>query len=184
MSGWSTNPSWNSLESINGGFKFTSIDDVSPSDFNRLVENMQFLYTNLGGELDMKRIYPVGSIYLSLNKDVSPAELFGGTWESLKDRFLLGASDAYVAGTTGGSATHTLKTVNMPGDTMGIFQNKTVASVSGIHGTPSVTQSYGAGKFVIAQREQARSLGYDDTYEQPVNHMPPYLAVYMWKRTA
>lgn len=48
-------------------------------------------------------IYPVGSIYMSVNS-TSPATLFGGTWSQLKDRFLLGAGDTYTAGNTGGAA--------------------------------------------------------------------------------
>ena len=51
-------------------------------------------------------IYPVGSIYMSVNS-TSPATLFGGTWSQLKDRFLLGAGDTYSNGATGGAATVT-----------------------------------------------------------------------------
>lgn len=58
-------------------------------------------------------IYPVGSIYMSV-ASASPATLFGGTWEQLKDRFLLGAGDTYTEGDTGGSASHTLTTDEMP----------------------------------------------------------------------
>lgn len=48
-------------------------------------------------------IYPVGSIYMSVNQ-VSPSSLFGGTWVQIKDRFLLGVGDTYgVSETTGGS---------------------------------------------------------------------------------
>ena len=35
-------------------------------------------------------IYPVGSIYMNVNS-TNPAILFGGTWEQIKGRFLLGA---------------------------------------------------------------------------------------------
>ena len=49
-------------------------------------------------------IYPVGSIYMSVNS-ASPATLFGGTWEQLKDRFLLGVGDTYdTVNATGGAA--------------------------------------------------------------------------------
>ena len=51
-------------------------------------------------------MYPVGSIYLSVN-NVNPSTIFGGTWEQIQDRFLLAAGSTYGAGTTGGSATHT-----------------------------------------------------------------------------
>jgi len=58
-------------------------------------------------------VYPVGAIYMSVNS-TSPATLFGGTWTQLKDRFLLGAGDTYSNGSTGGAATVTLTTQNMP----------------------------------------------------------------------
>ena len=50
-------------------------------------------------------VYPVGSIYMSVN-NTDPGTLFGGTWEQLEDRFLLGAGSTYTADDTGGSATH------------------------------------------------------------------------------
>ena len=56
--------------------------------------------------LMLDTIYPVGSIYMSVN-NVSPSTLFGGTWEAIQDRFLLAAGSSYSGGTTGGSATHT-----------------------------------------------------------------------------
>lgn len=58
-------------------------------------------------------IYPIGSIYMSVN-NVSPATFLGGTWSALSGRFLLGANSTYTAGSTGGSATHTLTTAEMP----------------------------------------------------------------------
>ena len=49
----------------------------------------------------LDKTYPVGSIYMSVNS-TSPADLFGGTWEQIKDTFLLAAGDTYSAGSTGG----------------------------------------------------------------------------------
>ena len=60
-----------------------------------------------------EKIYPVGSIYMSVNS-TSPASLFGGTWEELKDKFLLGAGDTYSSGATGGEAYHTLTSNELP----------------------------------------------------------------------
>ena len=60
-----------------------------------------------------EKIYPVGSIYMSVNS-TSPASLFGGTWEELKDKFLLGAGDTYSSGATGGEASHTLTSNELP----------------------------------------------------------------------
>jgi len=122
-------------------------------------------------------VYPVGSIYMSVNS-TSPATLFGGTWEQLKDQFLLGAGDTYTAGDTGGEAEHTLTVDEMPSHTH----------------TVSVLQSGGtAGSYASSQytfypvdRNYSRStltssgVGGDQNH----NNMPPYLVVYMWKRTA
>ena len=59
-------------------------------------------------------VYPVGSIYMSLNP-ADPATLFGGSWDKLEDgRVLIGANSTYVAGTSGGSFTHTLTTNELP----------------------------------------------------------------------
>lgn len=63
------------------------------------------------GLLDL--IYPVGSLYWS-KKSTSPATLFGGTWTQIKDKFILAAGDAYAQGATGGSATVTLTTAQLP----------------------------------------------------------------------
>lgn len=57
--------------------------------------------------------HPVGSIYMS-SQSTDPSELFGGTWEQIKDKFILAAGDTYSAGATGGEATHILTTNEMP----------------------------------------------------------------------
>ena len=55
----------------------------------------------------LKVIYPVGAIYTSTNS-TNPKDMFGfGTWEQIKDTFLLTAGDTYKAGNTGGTASHT-----------------------------------------------------------------------------
>lgn len=42
----------------------------------------------------LEMVYPVGSIYMSVNA-TSPSTFFGGTWVKIEGRFLLGATDAY-----------------------------------------------------------------------------------------
>lgn len=48
------------------------------------------------------------------NDPTSPASFIGGTWERVEGEFIMGASSAYPMGTTGGSATHTQTTAEMP----------------------------------------------------------------------
>lgn len=134
-------------------------------------------------------IYPVGSIYMSVSS-TSPAVLFGGgTWEQLKNRFLIGCGDSYSAGATGGSATHTLSVAEMPthgnhlygsGDWIGQG-----ASGGKYLNTDANMSSYGSsGRGWNLSSNEAYPAGYTTGGGQAHNNMPPYLAVYMWKRTA
>ena len=146
----------------------SKINDLT-TKMNNVVSNNKSALVNL--------IYPVGSIYMSVNS-TSPATLFGGTWTQLKDRFLLGAGSTYSNGATGGSATHTLKISEMPkhshrqvghtspsGTTYVGLQMKYMSSINTANTTPV---------------DQAEKTGGDGAH----NNMPPYLVVYMWKRTA
>lgn len=57
--------------------------------------------------------YPVGSYYMSSNS-TSPATLFGGTWTQITNRFIFAAGSGYSVNSTGGSATKSLVTDNIP----------------------------------------------------------------------
>jgi hypothetical protein len=122
-------------------------------------------------------IYPVGSIYMSTN-NVSPQTFFGGTWEAIRDRFLLGAGNAYAAGGTGGSATHTLTVAEMPNHyhVMKVASTTSAAADAG-------WRASGARAYSSQQVESASDNLTDVGGNAAHNNMPPYLAVYMWKRT-
>lgn len=80
----------------------------------------------LDGKDILNAVYPIGSIYMSVDS-TSPATLFGGTWERLKDKFLLGAGDTYAINTSGGNASITLSTANLPSHTH-TFPNTDITS--------------------------------------------------------
>jgi len=62
-------------------------------------ESVRFKPT-AGGSFNPLSMYPIGSIYLSVNS-TNPSELFGGAWESIgSGRVLQGADDTHTAGTT------------------------------------------------------------------------------------
>lgn len=139
--------------------------------------------TGGGGSFDPLSVYPVGSIYLSVNS-TNPAELFGGTWAQLKDRFLLAAGDTYAAGSTGGEAQHTLTEAELPklsGKISRMIRYGTSGSCSGI-----ISAELTSTKFPSSAEENCTSWDVDIAFggDQPHNNMPPYLAVYMWQRTA
>lgn len=130
------------------------------------------------------KIYPVGSIYMSVNS-TNPSELFGGTWELLKDKFLLGAGDTYSAGSTGGAANVTLNVNQIPshGHT-GLFW----AGSASYRTTLNDAINGGSGFGILHDFAQARSTNNftvgNTGGSQSHNNMPPYLTVYIWKRTA
>lgn len=132
-------------------------------------------------EIDNKLLskYPVGSIYLSINGD-NPSDFIGGTWEQLKDRFLLGVGDIYtVANTTGGEATHTLTIDEMPSHT-----HTMLPEGRHLYWDANLDDKMGGtvdGENVqVSWNNATSSRGGDKAH----NNMPPYLTVYMWKRTA
>ena len=156
-------------------------------------------------------IYPIGSIYMSVN-NVNPNILFGGQWEQLKDRFLLGSGDTYTGGATGGSAdavvvkhNHTQNPHNhtqnahshSPGSgrsfmtaPTGSAWNEIVGSnISGSGYHYVVTQDkknynvYVAGSGnATATNQQQTATNKESGEDGTGKNMPPYLTVYMWKR--
>lgn len=103
------------VETNSSGFFNVRTTDGSNSKHPVNVEYLEQRLTDIGGgcdcdghlNLNFSQIYPIGSIYMSAN-NVSPSTLFPGTsWIQLKDRFLLGAGNTYIAGTTGEAATVT-----------------------------------------------------------------------------
>lgn len=120
-------------------------------------------------------IYPVGSLYISVN-DVSPAVLFGGTWEKIENRFLLAESSTYPAESTGGSTQHQHTSPNGYNTANGYM------GMSFRHGfyNGSVSGDFAAATVSVAEGSGAYNWKLPKT--DNVSHMPPYLAVYMWKR--
>lgn len=115
--------------------------------------------------------WPVGSIYMSM-QETSPATLFGGTWVRMENRFLLGAGSGYVAGATGGEAEHTLTENEMPSHYHLIAMNQAGES------------EYWGPMGSVMQDGHLANMTKPAGGDQPHNNMPPYIAVYMWRRTA
>lgn len=139
-------------------------------------------------------IYPVGSIYISAD-GTSPATRFGGTWQQIKDRFLLAAGDSYSAGSTGGEAAHTLTVSEMPSHTHsatiadpnlrcgenGDFANYNMYGSLGGWGLAAVSENNkGNARLFLRDTVNVAGTGGGAAH----NNMPPYLTVYVWKRTA
>ena len=123
----------------------------------------------------MLTLYPVGAVYISA-VSTSPASLFGGAWESISGRFLLGADSTYTAGSTGGETTHKLTIDEMPSHHH---------TINASYSSPG-TSSSGEGKILSGDDNNGWLWDFTSTNltggSAAHNNMPPYLAVYMWKR--
>ena len=139
------------------------------------------------GSINFDRIYPVGSLYLTV-ADIDPAALFGGTWQRIKDRFLLASGSVYAPGTTGGEAAHTLTVQELPqvsGEaefrSWGKGTPITAARGALSRGTTATTAlNFATGSELYETRTLTLSFGGGQSH----NNMPPYLAVNVWQRTA
>lgn len=214
-------------------------------------QKLQWLYDQL--QSTASKLYPVGSVYISFNS-ANPSTLFGGTWQRLKDTFLLANGDTYAPNTTGGSATKTISVNNLPAhnhsvNASGNHNHTATTSTAGNHthtrGSMNITgsitniddESWGVadnfsysgaltmeGKIFSTtgyMEQQSGGGGYKLTFDAskswsgatstngnhshtlttttngnhthttnntggglPLNILPPYQTVYMWKRTA
>lgn len=121
-------------------------------------------------------IYPVGSYYWSSN-NTSPSILFGGTWEQIKDKFVLASGDTHPAGSTGGEETHTLTVQEMPGHEHQTTKNGGYFAWGGAD-----TTMFGSGSGY--QTELSSITTSSRGGSQAHNNMPPYITAYCWHRTA
>ena len=149
----------------------------------------------------MKKIYPVGSIYIS-TVSTNPATLFGfGTWEAMPaGRVLLaqGKSDwgtTYNAGSTGGEATHQLTVGELPAHNHTASTNTTGNHTHQfqLYGPDGNTHmnfpsdfdtNYARNKgTTLSAGNHSHTININNTgSSQPHNNIQPYIAVYTWKR--
>lgn len=123
-------------------------------------------------------IYPIGSIYLSVN-NVNPSSIFGGSWESFgTGKTLVGVDTSQTefntVEKTGGEKTHTLTKTELPNVQLSVFG---AGSTDGndILRFSSVGVSTMSAGARIGLTEPIGS-------NQPHNNLQPYITCYMWKR--
>lgn len=157
----------------------------------------------VGGKSLLDLVYPVGAVYMSLTS-TSPATLFGGTWTAIEGKFLLSADANHAAATTGGAESHSLTTAQLPAHSHRVLGYTDAENVGHDHGVPNIktgqSGEYGAYAETWGYGSGSRDL---NTYYVDITHnhrvdiasqttgsggafslMPPYLSVYMWRRTA
>ena len=172
------------------GIKLTSGTDYGATLPSSPVTNQLFFQT---GETNfvLDNVYPIGSIYMNVNS-TNPGTLFGGTWEQIQGKFLLGMSSSYPAGSQGGEASHTLTENELPAHAhnpaneagyYGFITNSKKAFEVGDMGVQSGSgryYPYSTAAFDISRNSLTGTTGGGKSH----NNMPPYLSIYIWKRTA
>ena len=156
-----------------------------------------------------KRIYPIGSIYMSM-ENTSPAELFGGTWEKIEGKFLLASDTNHELATTGGQEKVQLSNNNIPshahshshthvapeGMPYMVSKDDIKVNLDNYREWPKKVSSGGihivyapkGAKYGIESRSNTGAASSQNTGNtgggQAHENMPPYLSVNMWRRTA
>lgn len=127
----------------------------------------------------MQAIYPVGSIIINENP-TNPATTFGfGTWERIQGQFIFGADATHALNTTGGVENTTLTQDNMPSHSHGYTYTDTPS--------PSyITTSYqeGGNNYFVVGSTGATGTTNPSGNGTSFTNMPPYIAKYIWRRTA
>lgn len=130
----------------------------------------------------LKQIYPIGSIYMSMN-NTNPKDLFGGKWEQLSNCFLWATENS--PGKTGGEKEHTLTVDEMANHyhILNIAANAGAGELSAGYGVVYDTTKRYPINAKNATSGEFTGWGTQSSGEnKPHNNMPPYLEVYMWKR--
>lgn len=147
-------------------------------------------------------VYPIGSIYLSVNS-TNPSEFFGGTWVAFgTGRVLMGVPSGGSAGITGGNETasiaahshttqgHALTVAEMPGhqhELLNYNENGYTTSVFTKNSVEGLTKKGFTGNVMTAYTglNQAHSHGNTGSAgAATISVVQPYITCYMWKRTA
>lgn len=176
--------------------------------FTDLQNQLDTLVVNSGSAL-LETIYHVGSYYMS-DSSQSPASRFGfGTWERIQGKFLVGVSDSdsdfNAAGKTGGSKTHSHTnnlSINSAGAHTHEVSDEDWGSLQSNGGLPEPSTSgklvTGSGFTEISEKLESLSHStgsqttttsgsHTHTMSGGINsasNVPPYIAAYIWKRTA
>lgn len=127
--------------------------------------------------IDGKLLYPIGSIYMSI-QGTNPSVFFGGTWERIaKGKTLVGVdendSDFNASSKTGGEKEHKLTIDEMPLHAHYVDKRQGRANT----GPYELIGQDGGG--TIEQYRTSYAGG-----NQPHNNMQPYYTCYIFVRTA
>lgn len=145
----------------------------------KMIRNIIDGTTPIQSKALLNTAFPVGTIICRTDA-VSPASIYGGSWERIVDKFLYSVGGGYSLGEEGGEAEHTLTVAEMPShihDEIGA-----VGQVLYVGENNSPTTFHATVKSNIGGDAQYKMETSSKGGSQPHNNMPPFLAVAAWKR--
>lgn len=141
----------------------------------------------------MQYFYPVGSLYWSEQPN-DPTHWFDDLeisytweWEQITDTFILAAGTTYPAGSSGGEAEHKLTIYEMPSHLHSFGVSTYVPALSREDIVSVYVENRTGSTYKVPGTSSTSSWGsMTDTFRAggnwPHNNMPPYKAMYCYKR--
>ena len=185
--------------------EFQRLDGVT-SDIQTQINNSSNASNLSSGTVPgvrLSNVYPVGSIYMNATNSTNPSSLLGfGSWSRFGEGKMLisqlsSDSDFDTGEETGGAKTVTLSASELPehrhhviknqgtlSNGVNLFSNDTDAVAIGNTGVGGLGTTDTTNQQINADANVGRSSVNIGTTGQAHNNMPPYIVVYMWKRTA
>lgn len=149
-------------------------------------------------EIDLDTIYPIGSIYMSINS-TNPKEYYGGEWERIEDKFLLACGTKHPNGEEDGSEDAVVVSHNHTQDAhthspTGSRKYIAVGNVNWAYGSKVQMSTTTGNRYYPHSDKDTDGITEQTatTSAQPYiyykgesgtgKNMPPFLAVYVWVR--
>lgn len=157
----------------------TEIKDIRTisASVEEISNNVKYIDKKISDLLNM--FYPVGSIYETMDSSFDPNKKWGGTWERIKGRVLIGVdendSDFNTAEKTGGEKTHTLVVSELPRHTHANYAKRTNITINNSGNTHVMCHSSNSGATV---GHNIGSTGEGVAH----NNLQPYITCFIWKR--
>lgn len=187
----------------------TEIKDIRAigASVEEISNNIKYIDKKISDLLNM--FYPVGSVYETMDSSFDPNKKWGGTWERIKGRVLVGVdendSDFNTAEKIGGEKTHKLSVSEMPSHRHSASEKSLKGGVNNISGqdkkwgltSSGIFSNWGdTNGFYSTSRETATNYkdGFylDATHTHTIgntgggnahNNLQPYVTCFIWKRT-
>lgn len=157
----------------------TEIKDIRTisASVEEISNNIKYIDKKISDLLNM--FYPVGSVYETMDSSFDPNKKWGGTWERIKGRVLVGVdendSDFNTAEKTGGEKTHTLVVSELPQHTHANYAKRTNITINNSGNTHVTCHSSNSGATV---GNNIGSTGEGVAH----NNLQPYVTCFIWKR--